>query len=66
MEQLEIQDRMLSIGTVLKRLGIPRHTFLYGVTCGRFPQPVRVSDRALAWRESDIQQLEDRLKSIAK
>ena len=33
---------------------VSRSTWLEGVKSGRYPQPVRLSQRIVAWRRSDI------------
>ena len=38
-----------------------KSTWWEGVRSGRFPQPVRIGRRAVAWRASDIYTLLDRL-----
>lgn len=40
-------------------LPIGRSTFLAGVKSGKYPQPVKLSERTTAWRKSDILALLD-------
>jgi predicted DNA-binding transcriptional regulator AlpA len=52
-----------------KKKGIPalipvsRSTWYSGIQSGRFPKPIHLTERAVAWRVSDIQQL---LEGIGK
>jgi prophage regulatory protein len=39
---------------VLAHIPISRSSWFAGVKAGRYPQPVRLSDRRVAWRASDI------------
>lgn len=51
-----------------KKRGIPplfpvsRSTWWAGVKSGRFPQPVRIGVRCVAWRAKDIEALIERLQ----
>lgn len=57
-----MEDRFLRLPEVIGDAdrGIPpiipvsRSTWFAGVKAGRFPQPVRLSSRAVAWRASEI------------
>jgi len=42
-------------------LPVGRTTFLNGVKSGKFPQPVKLGARSVAWRVSDIRALIDEL-----
>lgn len=42
---------------VLARVPVSRGTWQAGVKAGKFPQPVRLSARVVAWRASDIEAL---------
>jgi prophage regulatory protein len=42
-------------------LPVGRTTFLNGVKSGKFPQPVKLGARSVAWRVSDIRTLIDEL-----
>ncbi|WP_082450882.1 helix-turn-helix transcriptional regulator [Sphingomonas sp. Leaf22] len=50
-----MQDNLLRGSTVISRTGIPRSTIYHMMKQGRFPLPVRISQRSVRWRESDIQ-----------
>jgi predicted DNA-binding transcriptional regulator AlpA len=41
------------------RLPISRATWLTGVRDGHFPQPVRLGKNVVAWREADIEKIEE-------
>jgi len=49
--------QLLKLKEVLGYTSLGRSTFLQGVKDGRFPKPVRLSARRVAWRLSDIQRL---------
>jgi prophage regulatory protein len=46
-----------------KKRGIPaiipvsKNTFLNGVKAGKYPKPVRLSERTIGWRVEDIREL---------
>ncbi len=42
---------------VLERVTISRSGWYIGIREGRYPAPVRLSPRRVAWRESDINRL---------
>lgn len=50
-----LSDSLLLLSAVLERVPVGRVTWLRGVRDGRFPQPVRLSPRRMAWRASDIE-----------
>lgn len=43
--------------TVLANVPISRSGWWAGVKSGRYPQPIRIGARCVAWRESDIRAL---------
>lgn len=47
-------EKLLILPAVLGRVTICRSAWLQGVKDGRYPAPVRLSPRRVAWRESDI------------
>ena len=47
-------EKLLILPTVLERITMSRSGWLQGVKDGRYPAPVRLSPRRVAWRESDI------------
>jgi prophage regulatory protein len=54
-------EQLVRLPEVLKLVGVGRSTWLRGVREGRCPPPVRLSQRARAWKMSQIQQwIDDR------
>lgn len=53
----------LRLPQVLERVPVSRSTWWAGVATRRYPQPVKLSPGTTAWRESDIQELCERLSS---
>lgn len=57
----EIQDLpqtgLLRIKQVLKFIPVSRSSWWAGVKVGRFPQPIKLSERVTVWRASDIRTL---------
>lgn len=47
-------DKLIRLPAVEDRTGLRKSTVYAGVRAGTFPAPVRLSARAVAWRESDI------------
>lgn len=47
-------ERMLRRPEVERRTGKSRSSIYDDIKKGKFPAPVRVGQRAVAWRESDI------------
>ena len=52
-------ERLLRLSDVLKRIPVSASTWWSGVKEGKFPQPVKLSKRVTAWRETDIRALMD-------
>jgi prophage regulatory protein len=50
-------DPLLKIRAVLALFPVSRSHFYAGVAAGKFPAPVRLSTRCVAWRTSDIAKL---------
>ena len=46
--------RLLRLPVVEERTGFKKSSVYAGVKAGTFPAPVRLSARAVAWREEDI------------
>ena len=60
-------DRLLwPLKTVLSQTSISRSSWLAGVKDGRYPSPVRLSPRRVAWRVSDICKLVTKLETASK
>lgn len=45
----------LRLPDVLKLIPVSKSTFWEGIKTGRYPKPVKLSERVTAWRVSDIQ-----------
>ena len=52
-----INDELLKVDAVLKRFPVSKSTWWEGVKSGRYPKPVRLSPRRVAWKVCDIQLL---------
>ncbi|MFM0543738.1 AlpA family phage regulatory protein [Paraburkholderia strydomiana] len=50
-------DLLLRLPEVLARIPVSRATWYAGVKIGRYPEPVSLGPRCVAWRASEIQQL---------
>ena len=48
-------NRILRLGSVLERTGLSRSTLYRKIEQGSFPKQVRISERCIGWRESDIE-----------
>ena len=57
------KERLLRLPEVLNRVGYKRSRFLEFVRLGKFPAPVHLGPRAVAWPESQIDALVARLVS---
>jgi len=53
-------NRLLRLPEVLSRAGVSRSYVYDGVKGGRFPKPVKVTERTSAWVESEIQEWIDK------
>ena len=51
----EIASRILRLKSVLNRTGLSRSTLYRKIERGTFPMQVRISDRCIGWRESDVE-----------
>jgi prophage regulatory protein len=51
----ETASRILRLKTVLDRTGLSRSTLYRQIERGTFPIQVRISERCIGWRESDVQ-----------
>jgi len=49
------------IPEVLGRIPVSRSNWWNGVKEGRFPPPIKLSERCTAWRNSDLDELEELL-----
>ena len=57
------KECLLRLPAVLKRIGYKRSRFLDLVRLGVFPRPVKLGARAVAWPESQIDAIVQRLAS---
>jgi prophage regulatory protein len=48
-------NRILRLGSVLERTGLSRSTLYRKIERGTFPAQVRISERCIGWRESDVE-----------
>ena len=55
------KQRFLRLPQVLERYPVSKSTWWAGIREGKYPKPVKLSERTSAWRESDIDDLIDRL-----
>lgn len=58
--------RFLRLRDVLEVFPVSRATWMNGVASGRFPAPVKLTQKRLAWREADLDALCLRLSSEAE
>jgi prophage regulatory protein len=49
-------SRILRLKTVLHRTGLSRSTLYRKIERGTFPKQVRISERCIGWRESELEQ----------
>ncbi|MFG1298002.1 helix-turn-helix transcriptional regulator [Xanthobacter variabilis] len=57
---MQNQEKLLRLSEIIRPHGpipVARSTWWAGVKSGRFPRPVKLGARAVAWRASDISQL---------
>lgn len=50
----ETASRILRLNAVLDRTGLSRSTLYRKLERGTFPAQVRISERCIGWRESDV------------
>ena len=55
------KQRFLRLPQVLEIFPVSKSTWWQGIREGKYPKPVKLSVRTSAWRESDIDDLIDRL-----
>lgn len=54
-------EALLRLPKVLQRFPVSRSDWYAGVRTGKYPTPVKLSERSVAWRTSDIDALIDSL-----
>jgi prophage regulatory protein len=52
---MQMKNRLIRRPEVLNLVGLSRATIYLMMAEGRFPKPVKVGLRAVAWREADIE-----------
>jgi prophage regulatory protein len=58
---------MLRLPTVIERVGVSRSTLWSWVRAGRFPSPVKLGPRAVAWKSSEVDRwIEGRVEARAQ
>ena len=50
-----LPDRLIRLPEVKTRTGLGRSSIYRLIATGAFPRPRKIAERAVAWRESDIQ-----------
>jgi prophage regulatory protein len=68
-KQVEVADTdrgFLRLPKVLERLPMGKSTWWAGVREGRYPKPIKLSERTSAWLRSDIDDLCDRLAAAGQ
>jgi prophage regulatory protein len=54
MSYKNIEPKFLRLKQVLQMIPVGRSCWLAGVKSGRYPQPVKLSEKVVAWRVEDI------------
>lgn len=63
-DKVESKPFLIRLGHVRTRTGLSRSTLYAYIREGRFPAPIPISDRCVAWVESEIDQwIADRIAS---
>lgn len=47
-------EKLLRLPQVLERIPVSKSTFWAGIKKGKFPKPVKLTERTSAWRETEI------------
>lgn len=55
--------RFLKLPAVLERVPYGRSTWWAGIEDGRFPAPVRLGPKSVAWREEDIDRVMEQIEA---
>lgn len=48
-------DRILRLPSVIKRTGLSRSTVYRKIRARTFPKPLKISERCIGWRESEVE-----------
>ena len=54
-------EKLLRLNVVLSRVPICRSAWYQGIKDGKFPAPIKLGPKTSAWRESDIDELIQKL-----
>ena len=54
-------EQFMRMTQVLDWIPVSRSTWLTGVRMGKFPKPIKLTERTSAWRRSEIEKLCDQL-----
>jgi predicted DNA-binding transcriptional regulator AlpA len=57
----EQQYYLMTLAHVLQAFPVSESTWWAGIRLGKYPRPVRLSPRRVAWKSSDIRSLIDQL-----
>ena len=50
----QTKEHLLRLREILKRTGLSRSSLYEQVSEGKFPEPVKISSRSVAWVESEV------------
>lgn len=59
-EKAHLSEGFLRLPQVLSLIPVSRSTWWKGVSEGRFPKPVKLSERVTVWRASDVREYIER------
>ena len=62
-ESIEALDTMLTVDDLAGILSVGRRTIWRWATEGRIPNPIKISERCIRWKASEIQEYLDSLKA---
>ena len=48
-------DRILRLPSVIERTGLSRSTVYRKIQARTFPKPLKISERCIGWRESEVE-----------
>lgn len=66
-DQKETSEILLRKPIVIERTGLANSTLYYLITKGNFPSPVKLGERSVAWKKSEIDEwINSRERSIIK
>ena len=61
--QTNSETGFMRLPDVLRVIPVSKTVWYEGIKAGRYPKPVKISPRCVAWRRSDISNLESRIAS---